>query len=284
MHPESLTHMAKQSSGSPEKPAPTQEELRTKLEQRFRSTEPLIDEGIKEYKQALKDGTFEDEEDEEEGSGERRKEALQKKLTNLIDRAEKMKKRLDSSEPLLDDTLEDPTPFNTFLLETYKGWGVAQDKLDTLNFSPELVLPQDLDYTAKKGDIDESKYGEYTLNPDTLHLDYDSIPEDKIKVITLPDTLNNKPLDEVANYILTTYPNHHIPGLEYYKYIYEHPDKTPQALKDGNYHFFFGSLFRHSAGRWYVPWAVWGGSSFRQGGDWLSGGWGSHGRVVLLET
>src|SRR3989344_5165232 len=217
MPPESLTHMAK---ATPERIPPSQEELRIKLEKRFQSMEPLIEQGMKEYRQALKDHLFEDQDGEEEGSGEKRREEM-------------------------------------------------QNKLDTLNFSPELVLPQDLGYTAKKDDTDESKYGEYTLNPDTLSLDYDSIPQDKIKILTLPDTLNNQPLDQVANYILQTYPNFHIPGLEYYKYIIQNPTKAPQALKDGNIHFFFGSLFRHSGGHWFVPCVGWGGSSFNRDGYWL---------------
>src|SRR3989344_4282426 len=278
--PESLTHMAK---ATPERIPPSQEELRIKLEKRFQSMEPLIEQGMKEYRQALKDHLFEDQDGEEEGSGEKRREEMQKKLEGLYDKAKRMKDKLDSGEPLPDDTLEDPTVFNTFLLETYKGWGVKQDKLDTLNFSPELVLPQDLGYTAKKDDTDESKYGEYTLNPDTLSLDYDSIPQDKIKILTLPDTLNNQPLDQVANYILQTYPNYHIPGLEYYKYIIQNPTKAPQALKDGNWHFFFGSLFRPSGGHWFVPAARWDGFSFYRGGFWLVNGWYSACRVVALE-
>jgi len=280
--PESLTHMSHSPKG--EKTPPTQEELREKLSKRFHDMEPLLQEEIDKYKQALKDGTFEDQDGEEVGLGEKRKEAMQKKINSIVDKAEKMKEKLDSSEPLQDDTLEDPTSFNTFLLDTYKGWRVEQDKLDTLNFSPSLVLPEDLDYTAKKADTDESKYGEYTLNPDTLSLDYDSIPENRIKVITLPDTLNGKPLDEIANYILQTYPHYHIPGLEYYKYILENPSKAPQALKDGNYHFFFGSLFRYSNGDWRVPCVDWNGSRLRRRGSWLADSWAGIYRVVVVET
>ena len=280
--PESLTHMSHSPKG--EKTPPSQEELREKLSKSFYDMEPLIKEEIDKYKQALKDGTFEDKEDEEEGQGEKRKEEMQVRINSIVIKAEKMKERLDSSEPLQDNTLEDPTSFNTFLLDTYKGWGEAQDKLDTLNFSPELVLPNDLDYTTKEADIDATKFGEYTLNPDTLSLDYDTIPENKIKVITLPNTLNGKPLDEIANYILQTYPNHHIPGLEYYKYILENPNKGPQSLRDGNYHFFFGSLFRSSSGGWRVPYMRWGGSLWNRYGHWLASSWNGLCRVVVVET
>jgi hypothetical protein len=281
--PEFLTQMTKQNSGKPEKPVLSQEELRTKLEQKLKSTKPLLEEGMKEYKEALESGLFDNQDGEEEGEGEKRKENMQKRLTALFDRAEKMKAKLDSGEPLEEDT-EPPTELNSFLLSTYKGWGVEQTKLDSIQFSPESVSPLSLNYTAKKADTDATKYGEYTLNPDTASIDYDSIPEDKIKVITLPDNLNGKPLDEIANYILQTYPNAKLPGLDLYKYISENPNSTiAQKLKDGKYHFFFGSLFRRSDGDWHVPYVRWSGSSFSRNGNWLTRSWHSACRVVLLE-
>jgi hypothetical protein len=273
-----------QKPGKPEKPTLSQEELEAKLLKKFQSMEPVIYQGMEEYRQALEDGTFEDKEGEEEGRGEKRKEEMQKKLSALYDRAERMKQKLDSGEELKDDSLEDPTELNSFLLATFKSWGVDQSKLDALNFSPEMVEPSDLNYTQKKGDTDPTKYGEYTLNPDTVSLDYDTIPEDKIKVITLPTTLNGKPLDEIATYILQTYPNYHIPGLEYYKYICENPSKAPDSLKEGFYHFFFGSLFRNSGGDWIVPYVRWDGSQFYRDGHWLGSDWDSRSRVVVVET
>jgi len=95
--------MAKPSGGKPEKPAKpekTQDELRAILEQKLKSLKPAIDDGIKEYEQALKDGIFDDVQGETAGSGEARKEALQKKLNGIFTRAEKMKAKLDSKETL----------------------------------------------------------------------------------------------------------------------------------------------------------------------------------------
>jgi len=276
-NPEALTHM----TNSPKQEKLTQEELKERMKKKFQALEPTIKEEVDKYKKALKEGEFEDEE------GEKKKEEMQNRITALIDKAEKMKATLDSGEILPDstETIEDPTLTNSFLLATFKSWGVNQDKLDTLHFSPELVLPEDLDYSTKKTDIDETKFGEYTLNPETYTLDYDSIPEDKIKIITLPNTLNGKPLDEIANHILQTYPNHKIPGLDYYQYILENPSKAPGSLKDSNFnfHFFFGSLFRGSGGRWGVPSVRWYGSRFSRDGYWLGRSWNVNYRVVLLE-
>jgi len=91
---------------SPDKPQKSQAELRAALESKFYSLKPIIDQGTEEYRQALKQGTFEDQEGEEEGSGEARKLALQHKLTALVDRAERLKAILDSKEPLPESTPE----------------------------------------------------------------------------------------------------------------------------------------------------------------------------------
>ena len=104
---EATTQMAK----ATKKAEKSQEELRAVLKQRLDSLEPDLQEGIKEYKQALKDGVFEDADGEPEGSGEARKEALQNKLTAIADRAEKIKNRLDSKEVLPQATPEVSTTY-----------------------------------------------------------------------------------------------------------------------------------------------------------------------------
>ena len=101
---ESFTQLAR--AKKPEKPEKSQLELRAILEQKLVSLKPILDEGIKEYEQALKDDIFEDQPGEEAGSGEKRKEVMQKKLTTLIDRAEKLKAKLDSGEEILQATPE----------------------------------------------------------------------------------------------------------------------------------------------------------------------------------
>ena len=75
------------------KPEKSQPELREVVELKLKSSKPVLQEGIKEYEQALKDDTFEDQDGEAEGSGEKRKEAMQAKLSFMFDRAEKMKNK-----------------------------------------------------------------------------------------------------------------------------------------------------------------------------------------------
>ena len=107
MKPESFISLFK----SPKKPEvqqkqeKTQAELRAVLEQKLIALKPTLQEGIKEYKLALNSGVFEDT-SEASGSGEIRKEALQKGLSALFDRAEKMKAKLSSKEILPQATSE----------------------------------------------------------------------------------------------------------------------------------------------------------------------------------
>jgi hypothetical protein len=107
MNIESVTQMVK----SAENPPKSQAELRTALELKLQSLKPTLEEGIKEYEQALEDDVFEDAEGEPAGTGEAKKVAMQNKLTALFDRAEKMRERLDSGEPIPQATPEISTTY-----------------------------------------------------------------------------------------------------------------------------------------------------------------------------
>jgi hypothetical protein len=96
---ESITQMAK-APEKPKQPEKSQAELRAALAQRLNSLKPAMQDGMKEYQQALEDDIFVDQPDESAGAGEARKEAMQNKLTAIFDRAEKMKAKLDSRDIL----------------------------------------------------------------------------------------------------------------------------------------------------------------------------------------
>ncbi len=105
MNPETIITLA-QRAKRPKRPEKSQAELRADLEQRFRSFKAILETRMKEYEQALKDGTFEDADDEADGAGEKRKNAMQERIKALFSRAEKMKTTLDSDEPVIFDPSE----------------------------------------------------------------------------------------------------------------------------------------------------------------------------------
>lgn len=133
-----------------------------------------------------------------------------------------------------------------FLFDTFKKW-YSEPDAQKAKQKASFRNPETLDYPALSQDTDASKFGEYTLNPDTQQIDFETA---RLVIIDLPQFVGKK-RSEVMKHIIDTYgATHHIPGLEYWKWIIENPDKTPQSLKDGNWHFFPGSILRGKDGHW----------------------------------
>ncbi len=197
----------------------------------------------------------------------------------------KLKGKKNKAEDLDLESLK--TEFSPLLQETWKIWGVDEEKIKNAQISAEIKNPKDENYATRKADIDKAKFGEFTVNPDTQNLDWEAL-KDKIFILDL-STLNGKSLQEVAEYLIANFSDKYkIPGIEYWKFMIENPDKVPNDpkgvnLKDGKYYFNFGSLVRFSDGHFSVPCAGWGGSGWARGARWLSASWGAVDRVVLLE-
>jgi len=179
----------------------------------------------------------------------------------------------------------------TFLKETFSGWGVGGDKIEAVEVMPISRDPKKLkakDWDSLKNDVDEEAFGQYALNPEMERFgdaDFEQMTKlGKVKVEKLPDEWNGKPLAEVASYIMKTYGKKYmVPGIEYWQWLSENPDLAPAGLKDGQYHFLFGSTLRFSSGHWHVPYLDWSGAEWGRGADGLVHDWHSRCRVVLLE-
>jgi hypothetical protein len=201
-------------------------------------------------------------------------------LNGLRSAIERMKITIGGKELTLEDA-ESISSFNAFLNDLYKSWGVAEPNLPTPN--PSFVDPKEIKYEKKSKNPDEKKFGTYTLNPETFVSDFE-----KAKVF-IPDlsAMEGKKLHKVFQYVVDTYGDkYHIPGIEYWKWMVENPDKVDDIeprLKDGNYYYFPGSSLCGSIGRWGVPYAYWRGGGFGRRASWLEHGWHSDGRVLLLE-
>jgi hypothetical protein len=176
--------------------------------------------------------------------------------------------------------------FEPFLLETYKLWNVDADKIKNADIKPEVVDPSTMNYEAKSKDNQPNEFGKYTVNPDTQNLDWEAL-KDKIFIPDLSGFVG-KPLHEVIQYVVNNFSKKYkFPGIEYWKFMIENPDKVPTTkkanLKEGNYYFSPGSLIRGSGGSWCVPCACWYGSSWYRYAYWLSCSWDADCRIVLLE-
>jgi len=281
MNFESIIQMAKAGKKleKQDKPEKSQAELRQALTEKMETLRASTSAGLDAYEDKLKKGEFEDKDGEAEGSGEKRKFQMQKELLNADARIDKMKAVLNSGEELPPEPTLDIDALKTENQDILTSFFGTPDN----KFTPSLVKPEDQDYATLKDDIDVSKFGEYTLNPDMQNLDFENIPEAKIFIPDLT-ALNGKSLSEVAKYLIDNYADkYQIPGVEYWKWLYENPAKSPKKIQDGKYYFEFGSLVRLSDGHWGVPYVGWDGSGWRRGADWLGSGWASDDRVVLLE-
>ncbi len=206
------------------------------------------------------------------------------------DFSKNLKKKLKGKSRKNQETLDSESikiEFSSFLEQTYRKWSIPDEKIKNAVISPEIIDPKTEDYQARQTDVDVSKFGEFTVNPDTQGLDWEAL-KDKIFIPDL-SSLNGRPLSEVAKYLIDNFSDRYkIPGIEFWKFMLENPDKVPVDvngvnLKDGNYYFNFGSLFRGSDGGWFVPFTNWSGSDLSRHAFGLVNTWNQGFRVVLLE-
>ena len=206
-------------------------------------------------------------------------------LNSLNSAFEGMKITIGGKEVTL-KVAEGVAMLNTFLGDTnVQYWNIDKGKLPTFKF--EFTDPKELEYKEKAEHPDVARFGEYTLNPETFAGDFE-----KAKVF-IPDlsAMEGKELHQVFQYVVDTYGDkYHIPGIEYWKWMIENPDKAEEAakkqkydIKDGNEYYFPGSSLCGSDGRWLVPCAGWNAVRFGRSVDCLEYDWGSGGRVLLLE-
>ncbi|MCC6934428.1 MAG: AAA family ATPase [Candidatus Yanofskybacteria bacterium] len=183
-----------------------------------------------------------------------------------------------------------------FLRDTFQNaWSYTPKQLAIAeqNLKPEFVAPSVVDYAARKADVNAAQSGQYTLNPETVGIDWDSLTPEQIAERTEIVDLNadpvfaklaDKSLASVADFVTRTYGSARLPGLELERRLYALGNQAPAAFKEvGAYVFFFGSLIRNANGYWNVPYAYWGGAGWFRGGYWLENGWNADCRLVLVK-
>ncbi len=198
----------------------------------------------------------------------------------------KGKTHAPEDEPLTPEGVKEK--HEAFLKTTFEKWcGPTKAQVEQV---PIIIDPKEQNFATLAKDVDLTKFGEYTINPDMEGVDWENISPEKIKILPLAEFVG-KPLPEVAQHLIDTYADtHHIPGIEFWQWIIEEYDNAPddikekyKELKDGNYHFCFGSLVRNSGGNWDVPFAFRPGSEWYRIARWLGDSWNAGYRVVLLE-
>ncbi len=255
----------------------TQEQLKEALRQRAQILFKSIEGKLDKLKEREKAGEFNDKQGETKGSGEARLKQAQDEIERNVDSLKQMKALLDSGANLLQEELV-PQNIDDFFTPALSIFGTPKN-----GFVGTYVDPRTQDYAILKDDKEPTKFGDYTLNPDTQNIDFEHIPEDEIFIPDL-SAFNGRPIHEVMQHIAQTYPNYKFPGLEYWEWLIKNPNKAPNKLKDTKLWFhFLGSLVRGSNGAWSVPYVYWKGAGWGRSAAWLSSSWHSHCRIVLLE-
>lgn len=178
-----------------------------------------------------------------------------------------------------------------FWKDTWKTWNSGVDT-SKITFTPEWTPQGEIDFKkfAEMSD-DSNEFGKYITNPETALLDYESlgIPEvfnpntDQKYKNWLGQENRQNTVNSVMDYIHETFANtHYLPGIEYQKYLFENQSKIPEALKDGNWHYFPGSAFRNSSGLWSVPYGHWSDGKWDRNGLVVRDDWDDNERVVLF--
>lgn len=205
------------------------------------------------------------------------------KLNDLRTAIEGMKINIGGKEVAL-KAVERISSFNVSLNDLYKSWGLAETDLPIPN--PTFVDPKEITYEERLNNIDKKNFGTYTLNPETFAGDFE-----KAKVF-IPDlsAMADEKLPKVFQYVVDTYGDkYNIPGIEYWKWMIENPDKAQvSAQKHGydindDFYFFPGSIFCDPDGNWSVPYIYWIGGGFDRSSRWLELDWHSGFQVLLLE-
>jgi len=212
------------------------------------------------------------------------------KETNDTKKAFQLKEDIENKTILLKEAIlgELEKEMKIFLENFFKGRLEDLSKANIQAIWQDTINFKDLtEQTAKP-----EEFGKYIINPENAFLDYESMGEPEIfdpnEDQPFKDWLQkeNREMNtnSVMDYVQETYKEtHHLPGLEYQKYIFENQDKIPESLKDGKYYYMPSSAFRDSDGGWDVPCGFGGGSGWYRGAYGARLAWDSTDRVVLFK-
>lgn len=151
----------------------------------------------------------------------------------------------------------------------------------TSEMTPTLKNPSDLDWNEliKKSQEQSMTLGEFTLNPETLNLDFDKI---KPVVINKPEWVGKK-LGEVFAEVIRDYSaTHYIPGYDYIEWLNKHPDKHHDILDKTNYFYTPATVIGLGSGNGGVSCTYWLDDLWGRVRRNVEGDWYSNYRVLLL--
>ncbi len=214
-------------------------------------------------------------------------------LDNLSSTLSSLKVSIEGGELDLKG-VEQVAGINVFLAEEEQEEVIYKSSqgINSVSIKPILQRPEEIKYKDKAEHLNESRCGEYTLNPESFNIDFGKAE------VFVPDLsfMKNKKVWEVLQYVVDTYSDkYYIPGIEYWKWILENPKKAEEIFKKQGYnikerpYFFPGSGICTNAGNWGVPNLYWLDSrrvvrpGYQRDARSFNWEWYDLGKIVLLK-
>ena len=177
------------------------------------------------------------------------------------------------------------TVINKFLVEVMIGWDIAEENLPEFKF--EFIDPKQIDYYQRSKNPDQSKFGQYTVNPEILGMDFEKA---KVFIPDLSSFVGDK-LYYVFKDIARIYGDkYYIPGIEYWAWLLQNPDKAEKVaeeqkydIKDGRFYHFPGSVINRHDGSWAVPYCYYHDWMFHRRSREVDNYLRQDDRIILLE-
>ncbi len=171
---------------------------------------------------------------------------------------------------------------DAFVNETLRDWYSDVD-VQKIELSMEVTPLTKMDYAGLE-ENDFAKRGQYTMNPDTMEMDFFK-QKPEVEIFDMERFIGMS-MSEVATAVAEEYgQDYYIPGFEYEKYLLDHPDKVPDKMKDGAMYHFPGSTLYDASGDCSIPRVIWNTSEnkLERYQALMRLEWHENSRVVLIK-
>jgi hypothetical protein len=158
-------------------------------------------------------------------------------------------------------------------------WSLSDDDLlnvDSGKFGQVTITSEKFPFNLEDIGTSYKVLTERDIFPDQVFVGM-TVLEATRKFISLVDRLNQRSIKRSGK------SKYYIPGLETQQFFHNNEGKIPDLMKDGRWHHYVAASFRHHDGYLYVPCSSQASSSCNRYGDYVSRGWDSSDRFLVLE-
>jgi len=174
---------------------------------------------------------------------------------------------------------------DVFMASTFTTWD-GEEVAESAKISMQTTPLAQMDYeklrTVNPTSPGKYMYGQYTVNPETFAMNFEE-KKPKVQIADMREFVG-RANSEVIKAVVDKYSKtHHIPGIEYYKYLLENPDKIPAEMDNSKFYYFMGSVICDEDGSYAIPCVRGGHEQLDPDEGPLGWTWRKRDRVLLFE-